>query len=551
MMTKRSSRDRSGLSRRGFLAGAAGLGGTALLSGGVRLDPAEAASRPAAGRPPSSASDRLAEAFEVRRKAAEQARSLGRARENINGDESNLPRRIACYSKGLPHDKNGEPDLKAYDVLLKALKSGEPEDFERVPLGGFVKLANPQAALAFDLVGPDGCQVALAPPPGFSSAEQASELVELYWHALARDIPFAEYGANPLIQQAAEDLSRQSAFQGPREGGRVTPATLFRGSSAGDLNGPYLSQFLWKTLPFTPIKVEQKIRTAVPGVDYMTTFEEWLGIQNGAISGVNRFDDKPRYIRNGRDLGEYVHRDFTYQAFLGACLAALKMGTLPDGGNPYKHSRTQSGFTTFGQPYLLYLIAVVTQVALKACWYQKWMVHRRLRPEEYGGRVEGHLRKLVEYPLHADLLASAALEEVRRREGTALLPQAYPEGCPTHPSYPAGHAVIAGACVTALKACLDESHEIPEPVVASADGLALEPFHGPALTVGGELDKLASNIALGRDFAGLHWRSDGSEGLKLGEAVAIAVLEEMHLTGNELFAGFSLRRFDGTRVSVG
>jgi hypothetical protein len=376
-------------------------------------------------------------------------------------------------------------------------------------------------------------------------------MAELYWHALARDISFAEYDSNPWIQKAAEDLSRQSGFKGPREGERVTPATLFRGASAGDLTGPYISQFLWKTLPFTPIKVEQKIRTAVPGLDYMTSFDEWLRIQNGAIAGVNRFDDQPRYICNGRDLGEYVHRDFTYQAFLGACLAALKMGTLPDGGNPYKHSRTQSGFTTFGQPYLLYLIAVVTQVALKACWYQKWIVHRRLRPEEYGGRVESHLQKMVEYPLHGDLFASAALEEMRRRHGTALLPQAYPEGCPTHPSYPAGHAVIAGACVTALKACLDESHEIPEPVVASPDGLALEPYRGGALTVGGELDKLASNIAMGRDFAGLHWRSDGHQGLQLGEAVAIAVLEEMRLTGNELFAGFSLRRFDGSRVSVG
>jgi hypothetical protein len=133
----------------------------------------------------------------------------------------------------------------------------------------------------------------------------------------------------------------------------------------------------------------------------------------------------------------------------------------------------------------------------------------------------------------------------------ALLPQAYPEGCPTHPSYPAGHAVIAGACATALKACLDESHEIPEPVVASADGLSLVPYEGPPLTVGGELDKLAGNIAYGRDFAGVHWRSDGMEGLRLGEAVAIAVLEEMRFTGNELFAGFSLRRFDGRRVSVG
>ena len=541
---KRHDSSLTGVTRRGFLSGTAGLGGLALAGGALALPDRYALEKAEAG-------SRLSRAYQVRRKAAEHAQSLGRAEGRANGDEDGLPRRIACYAKGLPHDRKGEPDLKAYELLLEALRSGEPDDFERIPLGGFVKLANPQAALAFELIGPDGCQLDLVPPPGFASSGQAAEMVELYWHALARDIPFAEYGSHPLIRRAAGDLSRLSAFTGPKEDGRVTEETLFRGTMAGELAGPYISQFLWKPIPLTPIRVEQKIRTAVPGLDYMTSFEDWLGIQNGALAGVNRFDDKPLYIRNGRDLGEYVHRDFTYQAFLGACLMALKLGTLADGGNPYKHSRTQSGFTTFGQPYLLYLIAVVTQAALKACWYQKWIVHRRLRPEEYGGRVESHLRKLAEYPLHPDLFSSAVLDEVRGRHGTALLSQAYPEGCPMHPSYPAGHAVIAGACVTALKACLDESHEIPEPVVVSADGLSLLPYKGPVLTIGGELDKLAGNIAYGRDFAGVHFRSDGSEGLKLGEAVAIAVLEEMRLTGNELFAGFSLRRFDGTRISVG
>lgn len=529
--------ERSRVSRRALLVGASALGGMALAGHALGAGSL---------REPASTDNRLDEAFEVRRRAAEQARHRGMAVPQANGDEAYIPGRIACYSKGLPHDAEGEPDAKAYDVLLRALHSGSYDDFERIPLGGFIKLANPQAAFAFELIGPDGCQLELAPAPAFDSAEQAGELVEAYWHALARDILFAEYGSNPTIARAAEDLSRLSAYRGPK-----TPETLFRGSSAGELIGPYISQFLWKPIPFTPIRVEQKIRTAVPDLDYMTGFDEWLGIQNGKIAGVNLFDSQARYIRNGRDLGEYVHRDFTYQAFLGACLIALKLGTLPDGGNPYKHSRTQSGFTTFGQPYLIYLLAVVTQAALKACWYQKWMVHRRLRPEELGGRIEVHLRKRAEYPLHTDLLASAALEEVRSRYRTGLLPQAYPEGCPPHPSYPAGHAVIAGACVTALKACLDESHEIPEPVVASADGLSLVPYKGPPLTVGGELDKLAGNVAYGRDFAGVHWRSDAHEGLKLGEAVAIEVLQEMRLTGNELFAGFSLRRFDGTRISVG
>jgi hypothetical protein len=539
------------LTRRGLLGGVAGLGGAALAVRGPGGSAAEAAGQPAAGNPPSPEAHRLAEAFQVRLKAAEHSRGLGTRAQSTNREEDSLPGRLACYSKGLPHDGSGLVDPKAYEVYLRALASGKPEDFERIPLGGFVKLANPQAALAFELMGPDSSQLTCPPAPGFASAEQAGELIELYWQALLRDVPFSEYGSQPQALAAAAELSGLADFHGPRADGRVTPATLFRGSAAGDLVGTYVSQFLWKPIPFTPIRVEQKIRTAVPGVEYMTGFDKWLGIQNGALSGVNRFEPVPLYIRNGRDLGEYVHRDFTYQAFLGAALIALKAGTLPDGGNPYKHSRTQGAFTTFGQPFLLYLLAVVTQAALKACWYQKWIVHRRIRPEEYGGRVEVHLRGSAGAPLHATVLASQALEETRRRFGTALLPQPYPEGCPTHPSYPAGHAAIAGACTTVLKACLDESHVLPEPVEASPDGLALRPWRGADLTVGGELDKLASNVAFGRDFGGVHWRSDGVEGLRLGEEVAIRILEELTFTGNELFSGFSLRRFDGRRISVG
>ncbi len=529
------------MTRRSFLARAGMLG--ALAANGDRV--AVAAAREL------EAGDRLGRAFALRMEAARQVRRRGGAELVPNGDEDALPHGIACYSKALPHDALGHVEPKAYAFLRRALGTGKPAHFEAIPLGGQVKLANPQAALGFELVGPDGSQLAIPPAPGFASAEQAGEMVELYWQALARDVPFTAYDSDPLIRQAAEDLSRLSDFAGPKRGGRVEPSTLFRGTAAGDLAGPYVSQFLWKELPYSPIRVEQRIRTAAAGLDYLTDYGAWLALQNGALSGVNRFDEQRLFIRNGRDLGEYVHRDFTYQAFLGACLAALRWGALPDGGNPYKHSRTQSGFATFGQPYLLYVLAVVTQVALQACWFQKWLVHRRLRPEELGGRVENHLRGKAEYPLHRELFDSAALAETRRRFGTALLPQAYPEGCPTHPAYPAGHAVIAGACATVLKACLDESHVVPEPVEASPDGTKLLPYEGPPLTLGGELDKLASNISLGRNFAGIHWRSDAAAGMLLGEEVGIAVLEELRLTGNEVFAGWSLRRLDGSRAALG
>jgi hypothetical protein len=64
------------------------------------------------------------------------------------------------------------------------------------------------------------------------------------------------------------------------------------------------------------------------------------------------------------------------------------------------------------------------------------------------------------------------------------------------------------------------------------------------------LNKLASNIALGRNFAGVHWRSDATESLRLGEEVAIRYLREERYCFNEDFAGYSLTKFDGTTITV-
>ncbi len=136
------------------------------------------------------------------------------------------------------------------------------------------------------------------------------------------------------------------------------------------------------------------------------------------------------------------------------------------------------------------------------------------------------------------------------KHGTYLMPQAYPEGCPTHPAFVGGHATIAGAGVTVLKAWFKESFIIPNPVVASDDGMSLQPVTGAQLTIGGELNKLASNISFGRDTAGIHYRSDEIQGMLLGEAVAISVLADFNATYNEKFPGFSLTKFDGTQVQI-
>ena len=87
---------------------------------------------------------------------------------------------------------------------------------------------------------------------------------------------------------------------------------------------------------------------------------------------------------------------------------------------------------------------------------------------------------------------------------------------------------------------------------ASADGSTLCPCASLStpLTVGGELNKLAGNIAIFRDAAGVHWRSDYTESLILGESVAIGLLQEMSLGFNEDDAFFELTRFDGDKVRI-
>ncbi|MEP7340056.1 MAG: phosphoesterase, partial [Acidobacteriota bacterium] len=137
-----------------------------------------------------------------------------------------------------------------------------------------------------------------------------------------------------------------------------------------------------------------------------------------------------------------------------------------------------------------------------------------------------------------------------RKYGSYLLPIAFAEGSPTHPAYGSGHATVAGACVTILKWWFDESWVLPDPVVPTPDGLSLVPYRGENLTVGNELNKVAWNVAGGRNIAGVHWRSDGWEAMKLGETVAIGLLQDFKHCWNERFDGLSLTKFDGSRITI-
>ncbi|MBV8137445.1 MAG: vanadium-dependent haloperoxidase, partial [Deltaproteobacteria bacterium] len=496
--------------------------------------------------------DRLRESYDIRVDAAKLELEQGAVPHPANGDEAQFPNGIANFTKGLAHDQLGETSARTYQNYLAALGAGSQAALDALVLGGKVPLTNPLAGLAFDLEGADSHQLAIPAAPSFSSAQRGAETVEVYWQAVLRDLPFSQYSTDPSAQAAAAELSALAAFTGPRDShGNVTGATLFRGFTAGDLIGPYVSQLLLKPFSYGAVVIGAGYKTELPlsqgGSDYLITLADWLSCQNGTVpAAVVHPDPTPRFPRLGRDLGVYVHTDTPYEAYFNAAQMLAALGAPLNPANPYAKSKSEAGFATFGTPHLLALLGEVSSRALKAVWYEKWYVHRVIRPEEFGGRIHLNLTGQTNYPIDPSILGSKAVQEVFTRNNTYLLPLQYREGCPQHPSYAQGHGVIAGACVTVLKWFFDESFVIPEPVVPSDDGTELLPYGGldaAQMTLGNEADKLAGNIGIGRNFAGVHYRSDYQEGLLLGEALAISVLRDQAATYAENYQGFTFTRF--------
>jgi membrane-associated phospholipid phosphatase len=534
--------DNVSVTRRGFLGSTGAAAAAGLIGVGAGLATTEAK---AGFVPQPRMTPRGARALKQRMDRAVANLAGMMADPSGNGDEQTVPNFAAQYSKGLPHNAVGEVDPIAYQALQRACRSNLEADWAAVPMGGTAKQVSPQAAVAYQMEGADPTRLRIPAAPAFASEQRAAEMCEVYWMALLRDVPFTQYEGNALAAQAVADLRRFSLFRD------VTVQTLFRGVTAGEKIGPYLSQFLWKTVPFGMTTIPQQYAAGTAHVDFMTDVAECLRIQNGIAPSQALTLSAPHYARDGRDLGEYVHKDFSYQAFLNAGLILLGLGggALGD-ANPYKAYANRANFVCFGGPDVLSMVAQVAALALKAAWYQKWSVNRTLRPEVFALRVHQHESGARSYPIHSALFSSPVLDHVHSAHGTLLLPMAFAEGSPTHPAYPAGHATIAGACVTVLKAFFKESFVLPNPVVAREDGSALDAYNGAALTVGGELDKLAANISIGRNIAGVHYWSDGIEGMRLGEKVGLAFLADIRSTYPESFGGFTLTKFDGQTITI-
>lgn len=567
-----------------------------------------------------------------------------------NGDEALYQDRgfLGSFTKGLPRQtRNGTftdvlPVAEEFIKFRFAIHAGDffgdttpqphlgppaglgwqaaPQD---TPLRGWEA---PEAGLTFEPHGPDSHSVTMPPPPKLESDQLAYEMAEVYWLSLLRDVSLSRLGGgincpnggvgelppadqDDRIDAAIKCLNNMPyALNGYQEPGQMgddgteipsrnrnlggaaelTRQTVFRGATAGDVVGPYVSQFLLIGSPmpndgankFKEVNIvtgeigygaqviHQKYSPHRPQLDFLTARDLFLDAQEGARLGGEQFG-KARFITTPRDLATYVHYDALYQAYLNACLILLGFGAPADPGiaihsgmnvlaNGTPANVTQ-GFSLFGGPHVLNLVTEVSTRALKAVRHQKFNVHCRLRPEAVGGVVEFDpygVGKAIEQKLCPDVITR--IQAHPNGNKTKLLPMAFPEGSPMHPSYGAGHATVAGACVTMLKAFFDtdavfardlnakEIRILPRSTVdqnpgayapvayVSCDGNSLVDVKPKDyLTVGGELDKLAANIAIARNMAGVHFYCDYIDSLLMGEEVALDVLKAA-------VAGFSI-----------
>jgi len=424
---------------------------------------------------------------------------------------------------------------------------------------------------------------------GFIEVDSEShifEMMEVYAKQLARDIPFVTWSSDTTIGNLVTALNNynSSAITAPMDNDAITRKLLFRGIGQDEQYGPYVSQFLYHSFRYGSQPVTQQFYEESNSNNGLS-MSAWLNVQRGIsvenTSTVNTAGSK--YVYSPRMLGSIVHNDPFYQFFYNAAMVGLQKGVTATGLS--LGSINSSPWVDAGPPVVSLMVAEVCLGALQVAWYQKYGLNLGIRPEVLAQRItlsynnstlRTNVPKLSTIKTQADkgidILTGINAQNIANG-GEDLGGQNYylntifNEGSPTHPTLPAGHAVVAGAASTVLKSIFvthdTAGNKLPwvagsrTAVQANSDGSALVSYaesDASSMTIVGELNKLASNIALGRDMAGVHFRADGDMGILSGEEYAISFMQskikEFGSREAGLFGGFTLEKFDGTTVLI-
>lgn len=331
-------------------------------------------------------------------------------------------------------------------------------------------------------------------------------------------------------------------------------------------------------------RLDRRLRPASPGQDFLTDWSSWLQTQNGDPPGGSHdryipaaaalstaapampLTDEPRFVTTPRDLASCAQAGPDCESFhrIYLTLAAARMPPDPgllaaatrDGDDPrlaqLRHAEAAA------------LLGQATLQALRQAGRPPAPAHWRAAPEAVGGllnllnprcspmmphedvpqnavlrRLQPTLRQLSDSGLCERVIAHNRHQNRHLQQAFThcLLPVAYPEGAPAYPDYPSRHALVAGACVTILKAlfAMEDVYGIDIYLVEpgalawqpAPDGASLVGSPQPGgLTLAGELNKFASNLSLGRCFAGVSYYSDYVEALRQGEMLALTLLSD-------------------------
>lgn len=256
--------------------------------------------------------------------------------------------------------------------------------------------------------------------------------------------------------------------------------------------------------PVSQFLLQRPMPVYLSGLDYMADQYSYLDAQRGIR--LPQAHHSERLAITPRDLCTFVHSDVDEQ-YRDAADMLFREGVPLTGATKLPEGAAR--FVDQGRIHTYALIGAACDDALVYAWSQKWM-RRIARPEEVFAR--------------AVIDPQSVPSEIVEAVGGSFLSQAFAEGCPAHPSYPAGHAVTALACTSILKALFDEDATIPE-VVPNSDGSFATPT-GAQLRVGDELDKLIHNIAMSRNAAGVHWAQDFFPSARAAEALAFRTLSQ-------------------------
>lgn len=404
------------------------------------------------------------------------------------------------------------------------------------------------------------------PAPELGSDELAADMAELYAAVLSRGFPLARLkGDEPKAEGLAGMLAELSWFRpdGRPEAvaaqrrwasraGRMDGRMLFRGTAPGCGDGPYLSQFMLRG-------------AGTPG-----------DVAQGLISvGANQIEQRIREKGGGRFVGQLsdlalrARTSPLQQPFLNAALILLAEGATGDYG---LESCPDSNLSKGSVPSVMTAItAMVGRATVAASAAEPRMppdalaLVAALSASGEGARLgdaeaaaEQHVRKLVRAGREGR--GGTLLHRMKARK--------LPQGGGGQPGITV--ATVVGACVTVMKGLFElfDGPDSWEPLRLDRVGhgrmrevLVTDPRSGglrltdiagtepQPLTLEGELNKVAANIAYGRMADGAMLYSDLHDGLRLGETLALDFLTEQ-LAECPDAAQVRLLGFDGRRIVV-